>query len=48
MARSASVKGSRMDSNGTFVLHMTDESHRAKFVAALSKYLPELVKVISN
>ena len=46
MARSASVKGSRMDSNGHFVLHMADKSHHDRFVAALAKYLPDSVAVI--
>jgi len=47
-ARSASVKGARMDQKGCFVLHMANESHHLKFVAALTKYLPGLAKIISN
>ncbi len=42
IARSGSVKGARMDSNGQFVLHMADKGHHAKFEAALSKYLSGL------
>jgi hypothetical protein len=47
-ARSASVKGARMDPNGRFVLHMANESHHLKFITALAKYLPGLANVISN
>jgi hypothetical protein len=45
IARSASVKGAKMDASGHFTLHMADNIHRTKFVEAVSKYLPNLVTI---